>query len=346
MPDKTQTELEKLEQDIQNGKYRYSSPRFIEVQFPLLIEQAIRSDIEAALDAGKTEIVQDLMVIHYTSLTAVIAMLKAAAEDKGYLRMYSTSGFNDPTEGKHFADLVAKKSSYLASFLRKEKDEKQDPAFVASFIQAEPPQTTDVENDLIFWRAYGREGTGCSLKLQLDSSAAEEMRKVTYRPESTVENIKSIEKKLPHVFDLADRVVQIAMAEGLLHNHTLHSREIVNNQVRKGMEKTKYLYKDLAYQHENECRLVETSETVKEKRIETKFDYSGAQGMEVVKKYIEHPSLKLTDKVLHSKTKITVGPRVPNPADTKEYIEKLLKKVAFGAEVEISEIPYRKPFHH
>ena len=67
----------------------------------------------------------------------------------------------------------------------------------------------------------------------------------------------------------------------------------------------------------------------------------------MVKKYIDHPSLKLTANILDSDSQITLGPLVPNPVHTKEYIERLLREAGFhGPRVRISDIPYRMPFHH
>ena len=337
MPDKTQTELEKLEQDIQNGKYRYSSPRFIAMQ---IIQEGIR---ESLLHIGRIETTTDLTLVHYTSLSTVIAMLKAASEEKGYLRMYSAGGFNDPTEGEYFTDL-AKKEPYLKLFL--DEKEREEHAFVASFIQA--TDTDKIEDHFLFWHTYGRQCTGCSLKLKLNPSTVEEMRKVTYGPDDTTKSIQTIDEKLHQISNMVDKIIQITMNKSLTREDLLlHPKNI--DQVRKEIEKTRYLYKRSAYQHEKECRLIETPETVKEKGIETKFDYSVSEteGMEVIKKYIEHPSLKLTDQFLRSGTKITLGPRLPNPVHTKEYIEKLLREAKiFGAKVKFSEIPYRKPFHH
>ena len=105
--------------------------------------------------------------------------------------------------------------------------------------------------------------------------------------------------------------------------------------------------KDFTYGFEKECRLVETPDSVAEKRIRPEFDYSGTQGTAVVKKYIDHPSLKLTANILDSDSQITLGPLVPNPVHTKEYIERLLREAGFhGPRVRISDIPYRMPFHH
>ena len=92
---KSQTELENLEQEIRNGEHKNSSPRYAAAR----VESAIKADVGAALSVGLIETTTDLMAVHYTSLDAVIAMLKAVQDGEGYLRMYSASGFNDPNEG-------------------------------------------------------------------------------------------------------------------------------------------------------------------------------------------------------------------------------------------------------
>ena len=146
--------------------------------------------------------------------------------------------------------------------------------------------------------------------------------------------------------DVANRVVRIATNDGLLQENALNTSNTISNQLQAELKKVRYLYKDLTYGFEQEYRLVETPDSVAEKGIRPEYDYSGTQGTAVVKKYIDHPSLKLTANILDSKSKITLGPLVPNPVHTKEYIERLLREAEFyGPRVEISDIAYRMPFH-
>ena len=347
MPAKSQTELEKIEQEIQNGEHRSSSPGYVAAQ----LESAIKADVGAALSVGPIETTTDLLVVHYTSLDTAIAILRAAREAEAYLRMYSAIGFNDPNEGKLFTSVAKEKSQTLASFLPEDRDTDRNPAFVASFIRVdqsngEPSQSVDPANDLLFWRIYGREGTGCSLQLSL-ANVLGEIREVTYGEIATANSIKFIESALDVVSAIANRVVRSAADDGLLQDNVLEPSRIIDNQVRPELKKVRYLYKDLTYRFEKECRLVETPESVEAKGMQPEFDYSGTQGTPVVKKYIDHPSLRLTSDILRSETKITLGPLVPNPVHTKEYIQRLLQEAEFyGPQVRISEIPYRTPFHH
>ena len=344
---KSQTELDKLEQEIRNGEHKSSSPGYVAAR----VESAVKADVGAVLSVGLIETTTEFMAVHYTSLDTVIAMLKAVRNGEGYLRMYSASGFNDPNEGKLFTSVAKEKSQRLPPYLPEEEDADRNPAFVASFIRVEQSdgeqsQTVDPANDLLFWRIYGREGTGCSLQLSL-AAASEELREVTYGEIATANSIESIDKGLDAVSDVANRVVGIATDNGLLQEYVPDSSKIIGNQLQVELRKVRFLYKDLTYRFERECRLVETPESVAEKRIRPEFDYSGTRGIAVVKKYIDHPSLKLTADVLRSGTKITLGPLVPNPVHTKEYIERLLEEAQlFGPQVRISEISYRTPFHH
>ena len=344
---KSQTELEKLEQEIRNGEHKNSSPRYVAAQ----VESAIKADVGAALSVGLIETTTDFMAVHYTSLGTVISMLKAACDGTGYLRMYSAIGFNDPNEGKLFTSVAKEKSPILGPCLPEDEDADRNPAFVASFIRVgqsneEQSQTVDPANDLLFWRTYGREGTGCSLQLSFDA-VFEGIKEVTYGEIATANSIEAIDKALGTVSDVANRVIGIATDDGLLQENTPNTSTMISDQLQAELKKVRYLYKDLTYRFEQECRFVETPDSVAEKGIPLEFDYSGTQGTEVVKKYIDHPSLKLTDNILDSKSKITLGPLVPNPVHTKEYIERLLHAARFfGPRVRISKIPYRMPFHH
>ena len=178
---KSQTELDKLEQEIRTGEHKNSSPRSVAAQ----VESAIKADVRAALaSVGLIETTTEFMAVHYTSLDAVIGMLKEVRDGEGYLRMYSASGFNDPNEGKLFTSVANGNSQSLAPCLPEDNDADRNPAFVASFIRVEQsdgeqPQTVDPANELLFWRLYGREGTGCSLQLSL-AAGSEELREVTY----------------------------------------------------------------------------------------------------------------------------------------------------------------------
>ena len=342
-----QVELKNLEQELRDGEHKNSSPRYVAAR----VESAIRADLGAALSVGLIEATTDFIAVHYTSLDAVIAMLKAARDGRGYLRMYSASGFNDPNEGKLFTSVAKEKSQSLAPYLPEDQDADRNPAFVASFIRVEQSdgeqsQTVDPANDLLFWRIYGREGTGCSLRLSL-TAVSEEIRDITYGEIATATSIASIDKALVAVFHVAERVVNIGAGNGFLKENAPDSSNIISDQIQAEIKKVRYLYKDLPYRFEKECRLVETPESATDKRIRADFDYSGTQGTSVVKKYIDHPSLKLTTDMLDSKSQIMLGPQVPNPGHTKEYIQRLLQEAAFyGPRVRISKIAYRTPFHH
>ena len=108
---KSQTELDKLEQEIRNGEHKSSSPGYVAAR----VESAVKADVGAVLSVGLIETTTEFMAVHYTSLDTVIAMLKAVRNGEGYLRMYSASGFNDPNEGKLFTSVAKEKSQRLAT---------------------------------------------------------------------------------------------------------------------------------------------------------------------------------------------------------------------------------------
>ena len=223
---KAQTELEKLEQEIRNGEHKNSSPRYLAAR----VGSAVKADVGAALSVGLINPTTDFMAVHYTSLGTVISMLEAAQDGTGYLRMYSAIGFNDPNEGKLFTNVAKEKSQILAPCLPEDEDPNRNHAFVASFIRVgqsnvEQSQTDDPANALLFWRTYGREGTGCSLQLSL-TTVSEEIREVTYGEVATANSIESIDQALESVSDAANRVIAIATNDGLLQEDAPNTSEM------------------------------------------------------------------------------------------------------------------------
>ena len=79
---KSPIELDKLKQELRNGEHKNSSPGYLTAR----VESGIKADVGAALSIGMIETTTDSMAVHYTSLDAVISMLKAAQDDRGYLR--------------------------------------------------------------------------------------------------------------------------------------------------------------------------------------------------------------------------------------------------------------------
>jgi len=284
-------------------------------------------------------------------------MLNPDLGSEKYLRMYSTIGFNDPGEGRFFMDLAKEHSSPLEALLP-EGGVDVDPAYIASFIRVDPsdsgsPHDMDPADHLMFWRSYGRDGTGCSLTLFFDAKEGE-IHNVIYGEKDTIENIKAIEEGLQPLIDVADAEFDATVARHAFRADELSDdmqrampSEFLKSQIHIRLKWLRYLYKSAPFQYENECRYIATPDIVDERGMAIRFDYSGPSGKEVVKKYVEHPSLKLTGNIFRTGSVITLGPLVPNRQHAKEYLEQLLKKAGFlGCQVHCSKIDYRKPFYH
>ena len=343
-----QTELAQLELQIREGRYNTSSPRYVAQH----VERAISTDLDTAFGAGRSDTEADLKVVHYTSLANTIAMLKPEAGGERYLRMYSAIGFNDPSEGDYFTQLAREHSEQMKSLLSTDAMN-SDPAFIASFIRTDQSNDDQLhsinsEDNLSFWRAYGREGAGCSLKLSISG----EVKDVVYGDQATIESVEAVDMQIENIFASVESVVDTIAAVYRLPEAALPETlqngvrdEFLRKEMQKRLRKSRYLYKSLPFQYERECRIVEVAEASKEE-IKVNFDFSGAQGEEIVKKYVEHPLLKLTDRMFDSSSVITLGPLVQNKQHTREYMKSLLAEAGFhGTEVRCSKIEYRKPFH-
>ena len=211
-------------------------------------------------------------VVHYTSVDTVIKMFRDYSDKKAsYLRLYDTFHFNDPDEGKYL------------------KLEKSDPrkttspcAYATSFVvPRDTEKIEDVRDNLVFWRTYGREGTGCSLAIKIPPHR---LYQVKYGPAETsaaVEAVASIKRKvmdaLSPMMDLGKNGPKEQGIPALLKEETA-----VALREEAETEAVLYLHKSKAYEYENEARVIKTVRSIKKDKKEKKrdivFEYESSKG--------------------------------------------------------------------
>ena len=252
------------------------------------------------------------LVIHYTSIANMFCML-----DKGVILLYDSDNANDPNEGTFFSTYLDIPSEF--SWARQPTI---SHAYTASFVI---PADGEKRNDnLVYWRTYGREGGGCSLELLAPPSR---VRKVLYGPEA----VQKTRMVLLPVFEILDRLARI--------DDTV--REHMATTVWHALGAIRYLYKDQAYEYENECRFVIPS--VEVKPHEVSFDYGDSARLPArVRHYYKHEALSLADLLKSSDTSITFGPTVKDTSILERSLTILLQRMKlYGVKIRPSEIAYR-----
>lgn len=260
-------------------------------------------------------------VIHYTSIGALVSILQNAAKNKqnASLRLYDSVHFNDPDEENYFYHHLnlPKKYDWL-------DEKKETHAYMASFII--PDTARGMSDDLIFWRTYGKDGEGCSLKFQVPKG---QLRKVLYG----VGKVKATGKKLRPILDSIMPLIQIKHEE---------IRTQILEAVHKSLGKIRYLYKSEAYRYERECRFVIPElDTKKDKIVFEENQQSDSSASP--RHYYECDALKV-EKILVTDSMITLGPCVSNVYNVIYYIERLLREADLlsGRIIRASTINYRK----
>ncbi len=156
-------------------------------------------------------------------------------------------------------------------------------AYIASFISPLSNNGRDMSDNLVFWRTYGREGEGCSLKLSVPSCR---LRKVLYGADAA------------RVTECA--ILPILAILSPLAGIDEHTQRILTEAIWEPLERVRYLYKSEAYDYEDEHRFVVHKSDVDEGDI--CFDYSGnGDGQMRVRHYCEQEDLNI-HKILVSGT--------------------------------------------
>ncbi len=344
--DETNVNLRNLRTVVAAGMHSYETHGALTPEYvmgiinPLLekVVSEIANEIENrhALDTSE-------FVIHYTSVSALITMLQDQVDQEirkqtfdnfentdeklkelqigkgGSLRLYDSAHSNDPAEGSYiFQELIQSgKHNWL-------KQSAVTHAYIASFIipEYDPDRASD---NLVFWRTYGREGEGCSLKLKVSTP---KLRKVIYGG-----------NELEDTKDDLNLVLDILKPLGSIGNERID--QLLSEAVLVALGRVPYLYKSQAYQYERECRFVILPDEITETDIS--FDYrtdGNASGR--LRHYCEDESLRL-GLILSSGSSITIGPCVEYRDDLLQSITILRRKARlFGPVIKPSEIVYRK----
>lgn len=258
-------------------------------------------------------------LVHYTSWENLLKMLNVESGEVPVLRMYNYESANDPEEGKitppewieleDEVDEFAKKYSSDGDGYRRTQG---GNTYGCSFSSGE----VGVEDHLMFWRLYGNNGEGASLKLGVSPGMdpPEGMYKVRYQGKQRDPGEDMlVAKKIRDLLGLGEEVVGSAPAAD-----KMDVGQSVFRTVRQVLDGYLHLTKSVAYEHEREWRMI-------------KVMRPGSDGVEynvgsdrVVRRYVVKGKIK---DLFVSTSAITLGPRVPDDyGAAKGYIERLVRK--------------------
>ena len=292
-------------------------------------------------------------LVHYTGMDVVFAMLNDS-DDKRGLRLYDTVHANDPEEGRFLLlhwpesddeDLwMWKQDGNDSSGESRGRSFKQQVrrghypghAYVLSFV---PSACEERNNDrIVFWREYGRQGAGCSLSIPRDRlSDDEECSLALYRVRYGQADVEALAEQLRRrLFD--------PIEEGIrgIDGPASELFKAAQPKVRKELQLFRYLYKDSAYEHEKEYRLVILDASGVIEGEPTYEERTDARRETVFRHYRTHASLS-RKRILGLRSQVILGPTVPHRENAKRTIDELLRRRNIsGTEVTSSEIRYRR----
>ena len=292
-------------------------------------------------------------LVHYTGMDVVFAMLNDG-DDKGGLRLYDTVHANDPEEGRflllhwpngddeHFWMWQQGENGWpgdgeALSFKQQvERGLYPGHAYVLSFV---PSARAKKNNDrIVFWREYGRHGAGCSISIPKNKLSADERCSLApYRVRYGQADVRNLADKLRHrLFDPIEKGIRgINGPENELF-------EAARPKVHQEIQLFRYLYKDCAYKHEEEYRLVILDPRGVVEGEPTYEQRTDMRGETVFRHYMTHPSL-YRNQILGMESQVILGPTVPHGENARRTIDELLRRRGIsGTDITSSEIRYRR----
>ena len=291
-------------------------------------------------------------LVHYTTLGTVTSMLGvvAAAEEKcrlatrvpkrdteerggsaGYLRLYDTFSSNDPNEGGFFVNAADETGSFRRSYNAVWglfEDRSASPAYQTSLTYVGDAAEAD---NLVFWRTYGMEGTGCALAFPIACFEGQSnLFQVRYGKSAasaclgTLSDLLEAYNKIPGAPDFPGMSRISELPEPLVN--------VLSPLV--------YLYKSEDYDYEKEVRIV-----IPFSDLENGLylqDSSVAGRPTAWRHFAEVPSLRVP-QLFVTESHIVLGPTVESTANVQFVLERLLlERQLYGPKVKQSTISYRR----
>ena len=260
-----------------------------------------------------------LPATHYTSLETVLGMFSQETEGgSASLRLYDSLHSNDPEEG----DFLANSLSSTPEHRWLAEGSSGGHAYIASLIVDE--QERDLSNELLFWRTYGNEGAGCSLTMNVETKL---LRRVLYG-----------EEPVAATRDLLLPILDVVQPLAQLHESL---RKEISDTIWRRLEAIRFLYKNSAYDFEHECRVVLTTDSTGYDQSKVRFEPRENGGpLSRVRHFYEMDELTLKN-TMTSRSKLVLGPCVPDQNSVKLYLEHLQRKAGINDfRIKASDIPY------
>lgn len=274
-------------------------------------------------------------LVHYTSWGNLLKMLDIQGGRVPVLRMYNYESANDPEEGKIELPEWSELKKVVGNLIGEYSDQMQGgSAYGCSFSTNGP----GVEDHLMFWRLYGNNGEGASLKLGVvpGMDTPKGMYRVRYRKnggagrkQEEINNDTEVVERMKTFVNLGREAIEAAPSQ--------YKRDVGNSVARalqQTLESYTHLVKNSAYEHEQEWRMIKATPP---NSNDVKY---GMNDDGVVRRFVEGGTVK---SVFGSASVITLGPRVPNEyGAAKGYIKTLIKKHEMEhIRVEVSKQRYR-----
>ena len=291
-------------------------------------------------------------LVHYTGTDVVFDMLDDGDEEGG-LRLYDTVHANDPEEGRfllrHWPDGESEGLWMWQESANEDSDGDQSQkleeqvrdglypghAYVLSFV---PSELNERNNDrIVFWREYGRQGAGCSLSIPKDKLFdADKCPLVPYRVRYGQENVEKLTERLTEcLFEPIEK--------GLRNFDELQDTlfKEAQQKAREELQLFRYLYKDIAYEHEKEYRLV-ILEPKGGIGVTPKYEQkTNGRGETLFRHYMTDKSL-YSKQILGQGSQVILGPTVPHKENVEKTIDTLLHgRGISGTTITSSEVRYR-----
>ena len=291
-------------------------------------------------------------LVHYTTLGTLTSMLgvveaahekyrlatpvaKGVSEERdgsvGHLRLYDTFSSNDPNEGAFFVNSADAKGSFRRRYnavWSLFKHRSASPAYQTSLTYVEGAAEAD---NLVFWRTYGKEGTGCALAFPM----------TCFEGQGNLFRIRYGEGEVATCLDTLSKLLkEYGKIPGAPNFSSMSLISELPKPLVSVLSPLVCLYKSEAYGCEKEVRIV-----IPFSDLENGLYLQGSSvtGRPVAWRHFAEVSSLQVPKLFVSESRIVLGATVESAANVQFVLERLLlEHRLYGPKVTQSTIFYRR----